>query len=175
MVLTFMYFPLSAQSICSIYMQILWFRSQCKLLKEQSEVKDHTQNTDNLNIFLTETSNSWWSCFKLLDLCVQSTAVMDAAYNVQWYNHSTKFKKMLQMAIMRAQRPCLLQAGPIFSGTMEHFQDVSNMSLCNFMIFFYKISIPWTHRINDNAFRKEFKIEGKQLLYWNSLHTCTNT
>ena len=63
---------------------------------------------------------------------------MDAAYNVQWYNHSTKFKKMLQMVIMRAQCPCLLQTGPIFSATMEHFKDVSHMSLCNFMNFFIK-------------------------------------
>jgi len=67
---------------------------------------------------------------------------MDAAYNVQWYNHSTKFKKMIQMFILRAQPPCLLQAGPVFPGTMEHFQNVSHLSLCNFMIFFYKINIP---------------------------------
>ena len=61
---------------------------------------------------------------------------MDAAYSVQWYNHSTKFKKMLQVVIMRAQRPCLIHAGPLFPATMEHFQNVSHMSLCNFIIFF---------------------------------------
>jgi len=54
---------------------------------------------------------------------------MDAAYSVQWYNHSTKFKKMLQMVIMRAQRPCLIYMGPLFPVTMEHFQNVSHMSL----------------------------------------------
>ena len=62
---------------------------------------------------------------------------MDAAYSVQWYNHSTKFKKILQMIIMRAQRPCLIHAGPFFVGTMEHFRNVSHMSLCNFIIFFF--------------------------------------
>jgi len=61
---------------------------------------------------------------------------MDAAYSVQWYNHSTKFKKMLHMVIMRTQRPCLIHVGPFIPLTMEHFQNVSHMSLCNFMIFF---------------------------------------
>ena len=70
---------------------------------------------------------------------------MDAAYSVQWYNHSTKFKKMLQMVIMQAQRPCLIHVGPFIPLTMEHFQNVSHMSLCNFMIFFYKISVPCTN------------------------------
>ena len=62
---------------------------------------------------------------------------MVAAYSVQWYNHSTKFKKMLQMIIMRAQRPCLIHAGPFVSASMEHFQNVSHMPLCNFMTFFF--------------------------------------
>jgi hypothetical protein len=63
---------------------------------------------------------------------------MNAAYSVQWYKHTAKFKKMLQMVIMRAQSPCLIHVGPIFPVTMEHFQNVSHMSLCNFMIFFIK-------------------------------------
>jgi hypothetical protein len=67
---------------------------------------------------------------------------MDAAYGVQWYNQSTKFKKMLQMVIMRAQRPCLVHTGPYLSATLEHFHNVSHMSLCSFMIFFYKIYVP---------------------------------
>jgi hypothetical protein len=67
---------------------------------------------------------------------------MDAAYSVQWYNLSTKFKKMLQMIIMRAQRPCLIHVGTFFPLTMEHFQNVSQISLCNIMIFFYKVSVP---------------------------------
>jgi hypothetical protein len=69
---------------------------------------------------------------KLLhDICVQSTAVADAAYSVQWYNHSTKFKKLLLMVIMRAQRPSLIQLGPTFPLTMEHFQTVSQIYLYN--------------------------------------------
>jgi len=51
---------------------------------------------------------------------------MDAAYSVQWYSHSTKLK-MLQMVIMRAQRPCLLHVGPFLPITMEHFQNVSHI------------------------------------------------
>jgi len=43
---------------------------------------------------------------------------------------------MLQMVIMRAQRPCLLHVGPLIPITMEHFQNVSHMSECNFMIYF---------------------------------------
>jgi hypothetical protein len=52
---------------------------------------------------------------------------MDAAYSVQWYNHSTKFKKMLQMIIMRAQRPCIMYLGLLYPLTMEHFQNVSEI------------------------------------------------
>ena len=63
---------------------------------------------------------------------------MNAAYSVKWYNQSTKFKKMLQMIIMRAQRPCLIYLGPLFPLTMEHFQDVSQISLYNITIFFIK-------------------------------------
>jgi len=58
---------------------------------------------------------------------VQSSAVNDAAYSVQWYNHSTKFKKVLQMVMMRGQRPCLIHVGPSFPLTVEHFQIVSNI------------------------------------------------
>ena len=67
---------------------------------------------------------------------------MDAAYTVQWYNHSTVFKKMLLVVIMRAQRPCLIHAGPFLSATMEHFQNVSHTFLYNFMTSFYIINIP---------------------------------
>jgi hypothetical protein len=67
----------------------------------------------------------------LLDFYVQSSAVADAAYSVQWYNHSTKFKKMLQMIIIRAQRPCIIYLGPIFPLTMENFYNVSQISLFN--------------------------------------------
>ena len=99
---------------------------------------------------LNEPPNYWWSSFKfLLDLCVQSISIADAAYNVQWYNHSTKFKKILQMIIMRAQSPCLIHVGPFFPLTLEHFQNVSQISLHNFMIFFYKISVPC--RINEHT------------------------
>jgi hypothetical protein len=73
----------------------------------------------------------------LHDFCVQSSAVADAAYNVQWYNHSTKFKKLLQMVIMRAQRPCLIKLGPFCPNLMEHYQNVSLVFLCKFMIFFF--------------------------------------
>jgi hypothetical protein len=38
---------------------------------------------------------------------------------------------MLQMVIIRAQRPCLLHLGPIFSLTMENFYNVSQISLFN--------------------------------------------
>ena len=46
------------------------------------------------------------------------------------------------MVIMRAQRPCLIHVGPLFPLTMEHFQNVSQISLHTFMIF-YKISVAF--------------------------------
>jgi len=66
---------------------------------------------------------------------------MDAAYSVQWYNHSTKFKKMLQMVIMRAQCPCLIYLGPLYPLTMEHFQNVSEISYIIFYFFIKSVSL----------------------------------
>ena len=42
---------------------------------------------------------------------------------------------MLQMVIMRAQRPCSIYIGSVFPLTMEHFQNVSLISLYKLMIF----------------------------------------
>ena len=137
---------LSTWSMCSIYMEIYCFRSQCKKWSSKSN-REKLWITHKMQIIwsfsLIEPSNSRWSCFKfLLDSCVQSTLVCDAAYSVQWYNHSTKLKKILQMVIMRAQRPCMIYAGPSVPVTLEHFRKVSHISLCNSMIFLYKISVP---------------------------------
>jgi hypothetical protein len=65
----------------------------------------------------------------LLDFCMQSASVTDSASNTQWYNHTTKFKKMLQMVIMRAQHPSIILAGFFNPITMEHFKNVSQISL----------------------------------------------
>jgi hypothetical protein len=107
-----------------------------KIQKDLTDVMNHTQNKYSLIISLINPYNLWGPCFTFSpDFCVESCAVADAAYSVQWYNHSTKFKKMLQMVIMRDQSPCVIHVGPIFPLTMEHVQKVSQISLYNFMIF----------------------------------------
>ena len=106
---------------------------------KNSKNREKLRTTTNLQIIwsfsLIELPNSWWFCFKfLLDFCVQSTGVTDAAYNVQWYNRSNKFKKMLRMFIMQAQRPSLIYLG-LFPLTLEHFKNVSEI----FMFFYFFI------------------------------------
>ena len=43
---------------------------------------------------------------------------------------------MLQMVIMRDERPSLIYVGPFFPLTLEHFENVSQISLYISMIFF---------------------------------------
>ncbi|XP_033607049.1 uncharacterized protein LOC117282251 [Cryptotermes secundus] len=64
----------------------------------------------------------------------QSNSVLESACNVPWYSHTTKFKKMVQMIIMRAQRPCVFLIGGLYPLTMEHFQNVVNVSYTYFTL-----------------------------------------
>jgi hypothetical protein len=93
-----------------------------KVLKEKLQVMNYTQNCDNL-IFFSNRNFKLWSHYKFsLNFCVQTTAVGEAAYSVQWYNHSTKFKMMLQMVITRAERPSLIYVGPFPTAKLETFK-----------------------------------------------------
>ena len=83
---------------------------------------------------------------------------------MQCYNHSTKFKKMLQMIIMRAQCPCLVQLGSLFPIIIEHFQNVSQIFYIN-LWFFYKTSVPPR---DMNAQGKRFCIQ-KTVKNWEML------
>nr|QXE93238.1 odorant receptor 12 [Eucryptorrhynchus brandti] len=50
-----------------------------------------------------------WMCNEVKD---QSLAIADAAYNTLWYNESKSVKLMLQIMIMRAQKPLTMTIGP---------------------------------------------------------------
>jgi hypothetical protein len=129
--------------MCVVCMEIYCIRSQCNKWSSKrtdGSFESHT-NTDNLIIFSNWTFKFMINLLKfLIHSGIQSAAVADAAYSVQWYNHSTKFKKMIQMVIMRAQRPCLIHMGPTFPLSMEQFQTVSQISFYNSW-YFYKFCI----------------------------------
>jgi hypothetical protein len=46
-------------------------------------------------------------------------------YVSEWYNRSEGFKRMVQLVIMRAQRPVSLTAGKLYSVSMETFAKAS--------------------------------------------------
>ncbi|XP_022112395.2 odorant receptor 85b-like [Pieris rapae] len=51
--------------------------------------------------------NFCWSGQLLSDA---SSGIAEAAYNCPWYNRSVKFRKYIQIIIIRAQKPCTLSA-----------------------------------------------------------------
>jgi hypothetical protein len=55
---------------------------------------------------------------------IQSAAVADSAYNCLWYEHSTQFKKLLLMVILRAQNPVKMSVGKLWSVGIELFTEV---------------------------------------------------
>ncbi|PNF32430.1 hypothetical protein B7P43_G04894 [Cryptotermes secundus] len=44
----------------------------------------------------------------------ESTAVGDTAYNCLWYERSTRFKRLLLMVMLRAQKPIHINCGPLW-------------------------------------------------------------
>lgn len=58
--------------------------------------------------------NGHFSLFLEVDIyfIFKSVAVSDAAYDSSWYMSSPNIKRMIQMAIMRSNKPLLLTIGP---------------------------------------------------------------
>jgi hypothetical protein len=56
---------------------------------------------------------------------MQSVEVDRAMYVSEWYNRSEGFKRMVQLVIMRAQRPVTLTAGKLYNVSMESFAKAS--------------------------------------------------
>jgi hypothetical protein len=54
----------------------------------------------------------------------KSLAVNYAVFDCHWYNHSMKVKKLLQMVIMRSQKPARFTAGKFYSVSLQTFADV---------------------------------------------------
>jgi hypothetical protein len=52
--------------------------------------------------------------------------VKRAVYESKWYDRSESFKRIVQLVIMRAQRPVSLTAGKLYIVSMETFAKVSN-------------------------------------------------
>ncbi|KAJ9580972.1 hypothetical protein L9F63_023851, partial [Diploptera punctata] len=50
--------------------------------------------------------------------------IWQTAYNLQWYRRSTKFKMLLIMVILQAQRPNYMYIGTVHTMSMEHFANV---------------------------------------------------
>lgn len=70
-----------------------------------------------------------WTCN---DIIVQSTAICDAAYNSKWYvlpssGSGMALRKGLIMIMIRARRPCALNAGRFAVMSLETFMGVSAM------------------------------------------------
>ena len=61
--------------------------------------------------------------------CLQSEAVAEAIYSCRWYNHSAKFKKLVHVKLMRAQKPVLFSAGGFFDVSLQSFGEVRSLSL----------------------------------------------
>jgi hypothetical protein len=61
-------------------------------------------------------------CFSVL--VSKSLAVNYAVFNCHWYNHSMRFKKLLQMVITRSQIPAQLTAGKFYTVSLRTFADV---------------------------------------------------
>ena len=57
---------------------------------------------------------------------LQSMAIKDAAYASPWYKLSPSNRKIIQMIIMRSQRPVVLSIGGFYALSLEQFGSVSN-------------------------------------------------
>lgn len=57
---------------------------------------------------------------------LQSLAVANAAYNSLWYNENKNVKAMLQIMIIRTQRPLTMTIGPFSPMTTDTIVTVSS-------------------------------------------------
>ncbi|XP_069700791.1 putative odorant receptor 85d [Periplaneta americana] len=67
-------------------------------------------------------------------LTEQSLTVNEVIYDSHWYNRSPKLKKMVQMCLMRSQKPVRLTAAKLFTVSLETFSDIFNKVYAYFTI-----------------------------------------
>ncbi|XP_053963534.1 odorant receptor 43a [Anastrepha ludens] len=73
----------------------------------------------------------YWQANGILEM---SLLVSDAAYEMQWYNCSQRFKRTLLIFIGRTQRPLQIRVGQMYPMTMEVFQSLLNTSYSYFTL-----------------------------------------
>ncbi|XP_017479408.1 PREDICTED: odorant receptor 43a [Rhagoletis zephyria] len=75
----------------------------------------------------------YWQANGILEM---SLLVSDAAYEMQWYNCSQRFKRTLLIFITRTQRPLQIRVGKMSPMTMEVFQSLLNTSYSYFTLLY---------------------------------------
>nr|XP_014088559.1 odorant receptor 43a [Bactrocera oleae] len=73
----------------------------------------------------------YWQANGVLEM---SLLVSDAAYEMQWYNCSPRFKRTLLTFIARTQNPLQIRVGQMYPMTMEVFQSLLNTSYSYFTL-----------------------------------------
>ncbi|CAD7013452.1 unnamed protein product [Ceratitis capitata] len=73
----------------------------------------------------------YWQANGILE---QSLLVSDAAYEMQWYKCSQRFKRTLLIFIGRTQKPLQIRVGQMSPMTMEVFQSLLNSSYSYFTL-----------------------------------------
>ncbi|PSN57630.1 Odorant receptor 119 [Blattella germanica] len=68
------------------------------------------------------------------DVKEEGIKIHHTAYNLQWFKHSTKFKKILQIIIMRSQKPCGIMLGPLMDMTIENYSNILNTAYSYFTL-----------------------------------------
>nr|AYN70666.1 odorant receptor 43a [Bactrocera minax] len=73
----------------------------------------------------------YWQANGVLEM---SLLVSDAAYEMQWYKCSRRFKRTLLIFIGRTQKPLQIRVGQMYPMTMEVFQSLLNTSYSYFTL-----------------------------------------
>ncbi|KAL1492170.1 hypothetical protein ABEB36_012656 [Hypothenemus hampei] len=69
-----------------------------------------------LTVIFAEVYFLGWTCNAIQD---QSLRVAERIYAIQWYDKGKNFKTMVQMMMMRAQKPANIKIGPLGIMTMR--------------------------------------------------------
>ncbi|XP_067634275.1 odorant receptor 43a [Eurosta solidaginis] len=75
----------------------------------------------------------YWQANGILEM---SLLVSDAAYEMKWYNCSSRFKRTLIIFIARTQKPLQIRVGQMHAMTMEVFQSLLNTSYSYFTLLY---------------------------------------
>ncbi|KAL5275961.1 GPROR8.2 family protein [Megaselia abdita] len=70
----------------------------------------------------------WILCYYGNKLSDSSLYVSQACYNQQWYNADTKYKRLLLIMMMRAQKPATIKPPTFKPTSCELFKEILSMS-----------------------------------------------